>query len=98
MSFFENGYGAGGDALQFNPEAQLDPSQVNFWLGENNPWRGFARRTLPPFYDPVPQWAQNNPGSGGLWGGGWADPVSTGYPYGPAFDRNWGNFPFGQMR
>jgi hypothetical protein len=68
--------------LQFNPRAQLDPSQVSWGT---NPWWGFVGQPRLPYYDPVGQF-QVDPFSVGLARQGYP-PVPTNYPYGPSWDE-----------
>lgn len=94
---FDTGYGLSGNTMRFNPGAQLDPSQVNLWLGNRNPWNGWlddippGGRLLPfpSYYDALPtRYVQSNPFSGGMWGGSWNQPIGPGYPWGPQWEQD----------
>lgn len=63
----------------FHSGAQLDPSQVEWLTGTNNPWRGFTDdRMSHAFYDPVSQ------GEYGRY--------ANQYPYGQLWDDEYNNW------
>ena len=75
--------GAAQARASFQPDAVLGPSQVNFWIGQRNPWNGwmqgqrggFLTVNPPAYFDALADAPRPYP-----WG------PRNSYPYGPQWE------------